>query len=172
MILIIKSQFILFTSHIIPTILSQLPLSNFSFSPPLYLRLFPSSYLGWFHFHISVDSYHLLNLIAMISIHVTLTYSSCLFPSQPFWPFEEYDSRRHPNCQPHLDYLAPEYALTHTLDTAADLFPLGVLTYALFNEGRPIFHNNQDFGTFKRNCCEVRTVLFFVWEIGWFHLCV
>lgn len=96
----------------------------------------------------------------MISIHVTLTCSSCLFPSQPFWPFEEYDSRRHPNCQPHLDYLAPEYALTHTLDTAADLFPLGVLTYALFNEGRPIFHNNQDFGTFKRNCCEVRTVLF------------
>lgn len=74
----------------------------------------------------------------------------------PFWPFEEYDSRGHPNCQPHLDYLAPEYALTHTLDTAADLFPLGVLTYALFNEGRPIFHNNQDFGTFKRNCCEFK----------------
>ncbi|XP_045584450.1 SCY1-like protein 2 isoform X2 [Procambarus clarkii] len=74
----------------------------------------------------------------------------------PFWPFEEYDPRRHPNCQPHLDYLAPEYALTHTLDTAADLFPLGVIIYALFNEGRPIFHNNQDFATFKRNCCELK----------------
>ncbi|XP_068218143.1 SCY1-like protein 2 isoform X2 [Palaemon carinicauda] len=74
----------------------------------------------------------------------------------PFWPFEEYESNAHTNCQPHLDYLAPEYALTHTLDTAADMFPLGVIIYALFNEGRPIFHNNQDFGTFKRNCCELK----------------
>ncbi|KAG7167470.1 SCY1-like protein 2-like [Homarus americanus] len=74
----------------------------------------------------------------------------------PFWPFEEYDPKRHPNCQPHLDYLAPEYALTHTLDTAADLFPLGVIIHAIFNEGRPLFHNNKDFGTFKRNCCELK----------------
>ncbi|XP_071542803.1 SCY1-like protein 2 [Panulirus ornatus] len=74
----------------------------------------------------------------------------------PFWPFEEFDVRRHSSCQPHLDYLAPEYALTHTLDTAADLFPLGIIIYALFNEGRPIFHNNQDFGTFRRNCCEFK----------------
>ncbi|KAG0710692.1 SCY1-like protein 2 [Chionoecetes opilio] len=75
---------------------------------------------------------------------------------QPFWPFEEYDPNRQAMCQPSLDYLAPEYALTHTLDPAADLFALGVVTYALFNSGRPIFQNHQDFHTFKRNCCELK----------------
>lgn len=75
---------------------------------------------------------------------------------QPFWPFEEYDPNRQTICQPTLDYLAPEYALTHTLDPAADLFSLGVVTYALFNSGRPVFQNHQDFATFKRNCCELK----------------
>lgn len=130
----------------------------------------------WYHHCRSIisshiDFHHLISIITIVKLQLLPTISSLIIsiisswlilsPSQPFWPFEEYDSRRHPNCQPHLDYLAPEYALTHTLDTAADLFPLGVLTYALFNEGRPIFHNNQDFGTFKRNCCEVSTVLLF-----------
>lgn len=76
--------------------------------------------------------------------------------SQPYYPFEEYESGRPPPCQPSLDYLAPEYALTHTLDTAADLFPLAVITHALYSEGRPLFTNHGDFSTFKRNCCEVR----------------
>ncbi|XP_045104651.1 SCY1-like protein 2 isoform X3 [Portunus trituberculatus] len=75
---------------------------------------------------------------------------------QPFWPFEEYVPNRQTICQPTLDYLAPEYALTHTLDPAADLFSLGVVTHALFNSGRPIFQNHQDFVTFKRNCCELK----------------
>ncbi|KAK8387738.1 hypothetical protein O3P69_018319 [Scylla paramamosain] len=75
---------------------------------------------------------------------------------QPFWPFEEYVPNRQAICQPTLDYLAPEYALTHTLDPAADLFSLGVVIHALFNSGRPVFQNHQDFVTFKRNCCELK----------------
>ncbi|KAK3878478.1 hypothetical protein Pcinc_016896 [Petrolisthes cinctipes] len=74
----------------------------------------------------------------------------------PFYPFDEYESGRPPPCQPSLDYLAPEYALTHTLDTAADLFPLAVIIHALFSEGRPVFTNHGDFSTFKRNCCELK----------------
>ncbi|KAK7075289.1 SCY1-like protein 2 [Halocaridina rubra] len=74
----------------------------------------------------------------------------------PFWPFEEYEPTCHASGQPHLDYLAPEYALTHTLDTAADMYPLGVLIFALYNKGRPLFSNNQDFSTFKRHCCELK----------------
>ncbi|CAL4058588.1 unnamed protein product, partial [Meganyctiphanes norvegica] len=74
----------------------------------------------------------------------------------PFWSFEEYDSKKQPTSQPNLNYLAPEYALTHSLDAAADLYPLGVLIYAIFNEGRPLFNNHDDFSVFKKNCCELK----------------
>ncbi|XP_076044582.1 SCY1-like protein 2 isoform X2 [Oratosquilla oratoria] len=84
------------------------------------------------------------------------TANSAAADQPPYWSFEEYNSGMHPYCQPNLDYLSPEYALTHTLDPSADMFSLGVVIYSIFNDGHPIFHNSQNFSTFKRNSCELK----------------
>ena len=79
---------------------------------------------------------------------------------QPCWTFEEYDPSQHPDSQPNLDYLAPEYTLTHTIDPAADMFGLGVTIYAIFNEGKPLFTNNQNFSTYQKNSCDLKNPKF------------
>ena len=60
--------------------------------------------------------------------------------------------------QPCLDYLAPEYALTLSHSPASDMFSLGMLIVALHNSGQPLYNNNGDWGSYKRNACEVRIV--------------
>lgn len=77
---------------------------------------------------------------------------------QPFWEFREWDEDLHPQAQPHLDYLAPEYALTLSCDTAADMFSLGALIYSVFNKGRPLYENGGRFSTFKKNACELKSL--------------
>ncbi|KAJ9582023.1 hypothetical protein L9F63_003606, partial [Diploptera punctata] len=76
--------------------------------------------------------------------------------SQAYWPFVEYSPTLHPMAQPCLDYLAPEYALTLSHSPASDMFSLGMLIFALHNSGQPLYSNNGDWGSYKRNACELK----------------
>jgi len=60
-----------------------------------------------------------------------------------------------PYAQPKLNYLAPEYAVTATCDTASDMYSVGVLIYAIHNEGKPVLESMADWNTFKKNIDEV-----------------
>ncbi len=63
-----------------------------------------------------------------------------------------------PVVQPHLDYLAPEHTLSHTCDTSSDMYSLGVLFYAVFNNGKPLYECNHQLSAYKRNVEEVSFV--------------
>jgi hypothetical protein len=77
------------------------------------------------------------------------------FLLKPYWPFVEYSPTLHPMAQPCLDYLAPECALTLSHSPASDMFSLGMLILALHNSGQPLYCNNGDWNSYKRNACEV-----------------
>ncbi|XP_071104426.1 SCY1-like protein 2 isoform X3 [Haliotis cracherodii] len=74
----------------------------------------------------------------------------------PMFAFKEWDSDIPPCCQPHLDYLAPEYALTMMCSLASDMYSIGVLIFALFNNGKPLFECRTQLSTFKKNAEELR----------------
>ena len=58
---------------------------------------------------------------------------------------------------PHLDYLAPEYALLGTVTPAADLYSLGMLALAVYNK-KPLFQTNRNWGTFRRQAAELKSL--------------
>ncbi|CAF4751812.1 unnamed protein product [Pieris macdunnoughi] len=45
-------------------------------------------------------------------------------------------------CQPHLDYMAPETQMRGLASTVADMYALGMILGALFNQGRPLINTN------------------------------
>ncbi|XP_061495481.1 SCY1-like protein 2 [Rhineura floridana] len=48
-------------------------------------------------------------------------------------------------CLPNPEYLAPEYILSVSCETSSDMYSLGAIMYAVFNNGKPIFEvNKQD----------------------------
>ncbi|XP_067120588.1 SCY1-like protein 2 [Centruroides vittatus] len=71
--------------------------------------------------------------------------------SQPAFSFREVDFDRPPITQPHFNYIAPEYVLTMSCDTASDMFSLGALMCAIFNKGNPIINNYGSLTTVKKN---------------------
>lgn len=77
---------------------------------------------------------------------------------QPHWPFTEYDQCCHPISQPDLNYLAPECGLTLTQSPASDMYSLGMIIYAIHNEGQTWYSCNGDYKTFKRNVQNMKQV--------------
>lgn len=77
---------------------------------------------------------------------------------QSLWQFHEWDIASHHHAQPNLDYLAPEYALSLSCDTASDMYSLGALISTVYNNNRPLFSNNGDFTNFKKNACELKSM--------------
>ncbi|KAG5268006.1 hypothetical protein AALO_G00228390 [Alosa alosa] len=65
---------------------------------------------------------------------------------------KEWDPNLSPLCLPNPEYVAPEYILSVSCDSASDMYSLGVVMHAVFNEGRPVFQvNKQDiFKSFSR----------------------
>eukprot|EP00062_Callorhinchus_milii_P010580 gi/632955630/ref/XP_007893557.1/ PREDICTED: SCY1-like protein 2 [Callorhinchus milii] len=65
---------------------------------------------------------------------------------------KEWDPNLPPLCLPNPEYVAPEYILSVSCDLASDMYSLGSVMYAVFNEGKPIFEvNKQDiFKSFSR----------------------
>lgn len=79
-------------------------------------------------------------------------------PGQPpTWQFPEYDHSLPAESYPHLDYLAPEYALLGTVTPAADLYSLGMLALAVYNK-KPLFQTNRNWGTFRRQAAELKSL--------------
>ncbi|XP_054575378.1 SCY1-like protein 2 isoform X4 [Eptesicus fuscus] len=64
---------------------------------------------------------------------------------QPKFPCKEWDPNLPSLCLPNPEYLAPEYILSVSCETASDMYSLGTVIYAVFNKGKPVFEiNKQD----------------------------
>ncbi|CAO2581377.1 SCY1-like protein 2 [Lemmus lemmus] len=64
---------------------------------------------------------------------------------EPKFPCKEWDPNLPSLCLPNPEYLAPEYILSVSCETASDMYSLGTVIYAVFNKGKPIFEvNKQD----------------------------
>ncbi|TSK13129.1 SCY1-like protein 2 [Bagarius yarrelli] len=72
--------------------------------------------------------------------------------TEPKYVCKEWDPNLPPLCLPNPEYLAPEYILSVSCDSASDMYSLGVVMHAVFNEGKPVFQvNKQDiFKSFSR----------------------
>uniref|UniRef100_A0A8C2DZS3 Protein kinase domain-containing protein n=1 Tax=Cyprinus carpio TaxID=7962 RepID=A0A8C2DZS3_CYPCA len=72
--------------------------------------------------------------------------------AEPKYVCKEWDPNLSPLCLPNPEYVAPEYILSVSCDVASDMYSLGVLIHAVFNEGKPVFKvNKQDiFKSFSR----------------------
>lgn len=56
---------------------------------------------------------------------------------------KEWDPNLPSLCLPNPEYVAPEYILSVSCDSASDMYSLGVVIHAVFNEGRPVFQVNK-----------------------------
>lgn len=74
----------------------------------------------------------------------------------PFFPCKDWDPDIAPNAQSNLDYMAPEYALSESCSFASDMFSMGVLIYAMFNRGKPLYECNHQLSIFRKNVEELR----------------
>uniref|UniRef100_UPI00398ECBE5 SCY1-like protein 2 n=1 Tax=Pristiophorus japonicus TaxID=55135 RepID=UPI00398ECBE5 len=65
---------------------------------------------------------------------------------------KEWDPNLPSLCLPNPEYVAPEYILSVSCDLASDMYSLGGIMFAVFNDGKPIFEvNKQDiFKSFSR----------------------
>ena len=74
---------------------------------------------------------------------------------QTYYPCPEWDLDCPPMAQQNLDYLAPEYIVSTSCDTASDMFSVGILFYAVYNKGKTLFECRSELAVFRRNVNEV-----------------
>lgn len=55
--------------------------------------------------------------------------------------FGDIDIELPPPCVPHLDYIAPERLLGSSSNFSSDMFSLGLLFYAVHNQGKSLLRN-------------------------------
>ena len=103
------------------------------------------------HAHVHVHGY---------TIHVSFNFVLL----QTSFEFREWDSRKHVNTNPSLDYLAPEYILSQSCSQLSDVYSFGMLCYALYNQGKPLFENNKNMLTFKANVEQVQCTYQFIYR--------
>ncbi|KAM9328182.1 SCY1-like protein 2 isoform 2-T2 [Pholidichthys leucotaenia] len=72
--------------------------------------------------------------------------------AEPKYTCKEWEPNLPPLCLPNPEYLAPEYILSVSCDSASDMYSLGVVMHAVFNEGKPVFKVNKHdiFKSFSR----------------------
>ncbi|KRZ26315.1 SCY1-like protein 2 [Trichinella pseudospiralis] len=75
----------------------------------------------------------------------------------------QFDELRYDDClpvfaQPSLNYLAPEIILGGRIDTSADIYSFGVLIFAIFNKGRPIFDYENNINRFEAKIRELKAM--------------
>lgn len=95
------------------------------------------------------------------SVAVALHCHACLIPFQPKYTCKEWEPNLPPLCLPNPEYLAPEYILSVSCDSASDMYSLGVVVHAVFNEGKPVFQVNKHdiFKSFSRQLDQVGGVM-------------
>ncbi|KAL5006865.1 hypothetical protein ScPMuIL_015671 [Solemya velum] len=76
--------------------------------------------------------------------------------SNPSFEFKEWDPELPPVCQPNLDYLAPEYAITMSCSLSSDMFSMGVLICTIFNNGKPLYECKNQLSLFRKYTEELR----------------
>ncbi|GFN83526.1 scy1-like protein 2 [Plakobranchus ocellatus] len=76
----------------------------------------------------------------------------------PTYSCEEWHPDVPPEAQPSLDYMAPEYELTHMCSPASDMFSFGVLMFSLYHEGKPLYECNGDIKAFRNHSEELSSV--------------
>ncbi|XP_072380250.1 SCY1-like protein 2 [Diabrotica undecimpunctata] len=74
----------------------------------------------------------------------------------PSYIFEEYSATVPPVCQPNLDYLAPEHALSLVQSQASDMFSLGMLICTLYSPDRKCFKPVRDLQQFRARAQELK----------------
>uniref|UniRef100_A0A3B4T8P5 SCY1 like pseudokinase 2 n=1 Tax=Seriola dumerili TaxID=41447 RepID=A0A3B4T8P5_SERDU len=77
--------------------------------------------------------------------------------AEPKYTCKEWEPNLPPLCLPNPEYLAPEYILSVSCDSASDMYSLGVVMHAIFNEGKPVFQVNKHdiFKSFSRQLDQV-----------------
>ncbi|XP_074554014.1 SCY1-like protein 2 [Halichoeres trimaculatus] len=80
--------------------------------------------------------------------------------TEPKYTCKEWEPNLPPLCLPNPEYLAPEYILSVSCDSASDMYSLGVVIHAVFNEGKPVFQVNKHdiFKSFSRQLDQLSTM--------------
>lgn len=80
--------------------------------------------------------------------------------SEPKYSCKEWEPNLPPLCLPNPEYLAPEYILSVSCDSASDMYSLGVVMHAVFNEGKPVFQVNKHdiFKSFSRQLDQLSSI--------------
>lgn len=80
--------------------------------------------------------------------------------AEPKYACKEWEPNQPPLCLPNPEYLAPEYILSVSCDSASDMYSLGVVMHAVFNEGKPVFQVNKHdiFKSFSRQLDQLSTM--------------
>uniref|UniRef100_A0A8C2XNE7 Protein kinase domain-containing protein n=1 Tax=Cyclopterus lumpus TaxID=8103 RepID=A0A8C2XNE7_CYCLU len=80
--------------------------------------------------------------------------------SRPKYTCKEWEPNLPPLCLPNPEYLAPEYILSVSCDSASDMYSLGVVMHAVFNEGKPVFQVNKHdiFKSFSRQLDQLSSI--------------
>ncbi|TNN56245.1 SCY1-like protein 2 [Liparis tanakae] len=78
----------------------------------------------------------------------------------PKYTCKEWEPNLPPLCLPNPEYLAPEYILSVSCDSASDMYSLGVIMHAVFNEGKPVFQVNKHdiFKSFSRQLDQLSSI--------------
>ncbi|CEF63111.1 Novel protein [Strongyloides ratti] len=67
------------------------------------------------------------------------------------FPCLNWDQQKMSATQANLNFIAPEHINQKECYPSSDMFSLGVLSYACFNQGKPIFEHKNNLNTFKNN---------------------
>ncbi|KAL6116749.1 scyl2 [Pungitius sinensis] len=80
--------------------------------------------------------------------------------AEPKYTCKEWEPNLPPLCLPNPEYLAPEYILSVSCDAASDMYSLGVVVHAVFNEGKPVFQVNKHdiFKSFSRQLDQLSSI--------------
>lgn len=80
--------------------------------------------------------------------------------AEPKYSCKEWEPNLPPLCLPNPEYLAPEYILSVSCDSASDMYSLGVVMHAVFNEGKPVFQVNKHdiFKSFSRQLDQLSSI--------------
>uniref|UniRef100_A0AAQ4RJY5 Protein kinase domain-containing protein n=1 Tax=Gasterosteus aculeatus aculeatus TaxID=481459 RepID=A0AAQ4RJY5_GASAC len=80
--------------------------------------------------------------------------------AEPKYTCKEWEPNLPPLCLPNPEYLAPEYILSVSCDSASDMYSLGVVVHAVFNEGKPVFQVNKHdiFKSFSRQLDQLSSI--------------
>lgn len=122
--------------------------------------------LGFLHGDAKMIHRNICPSSIMLAKNGTWKLAGCEFVQQavnvadqtPTYSCEEWRSDIPPEAQPRLDFMAPEYELTHQCGPASDMFSFGVLMFSLYNEGKPLYECKGDLRAFRTNAEQLSSV--------------